>query len=204
MPNKVDRFIRLPDLAETGASRFIALEQVIALFIGRLFPGYTVQRAGRLPGHPRQRHRNRGGGGGSRPAVRDGAEAAPPRLGDPARGRRARCRSRCSSSSPSELDVAADELFIVDGMLALNDLSQLVGARPAGPEVRALQSALSRAHPRPWRRLLRGHPPEGPHRPPPLRILRRRRAVPEPGGARPERGRDQADALPHLVRQPRS
>src|SRR3954468_19404809 len=31
LPLKIERFIRLPDFAETGAARFIALEQVIAL-----------------------------------------------------------------------------------------------------------------------------------------------------------------------------
>ena len=72
-------------------------------------------------------------------------------------------------------------------------------ARPARPEIRALQSALSRAHPRSGRRLLRSDPPEGPDRPPPVRILRRGGAVPQSGGARSERRRDQADALSHLI-----
>ena len=51
-------------------------------------------------------------------------------------------------------------------------------------EIRALQSALSRAHPRSRRRLLRGDPAEGPDRPPPLRVVRRGGAVPQAGGAR--------------------
>ena len=43
--------------------------------------------AGRLPRHPRQRRRDRGRGRGSGAAVRVGAEAPPPRLGDPPRSR---------------------------------------------------------------------------------------------------------------------
>ncbi len=44
LPPALDRFVRLPD-AE-GAIRYITLEDVVGIFIHRLYPGYEVQGAG--------------------------------------------------------------------------------------------------------------------------------------------------------------
>jgi polyphosphate kinase len=45
LPTALARFIRLPDDVN-GKARFVTLEDVVTLHIGKLFPGYTVQGAG--------------------------------------------------------------------------------------------------------------------------------------------------------------
>ncbi len=121
MPSQVDRFVRL----KGRQIRFIALEDVIMLFCNKLFPGFKVLQSGVFR------------------VIRDSEMEIDEEAQDLVqsfetalkRRRRGSCiRLKVSTNTPDdqvklicdELEVSTDDMFKIDGMIGLADISQLI------------------------------------------------------------------------------
>jgi polyphosphate kinase len=124
VPHKIERFVHLPRGAD-GALRLITLEQVACLFIAQLFPGYAMNGVGAFR------------------VIRDSEIEIEEESEDLVRSfesvlkRRRRgsvIRLELERAMPEDLQrfvkramaVSDDETFLIDGMLALNDLKEVV------------------------------------------------------------------------------
>ena len=125
VPGSVERFVRLPDGPLGGAARFVMLDRLIVAFIGLLFPGHEIVGEGAFrvirdsdieaEEEARTlfvctRAPSNGGGVGSSSELE--IEASMP--------------VSLRAFVAGDVDVVPSGIVLIEGMLALNDLSQLV------------------------------------------------------------------------------
>ncbi len=158
IPGALERFVRLEAEAEKPKEiRFVALEDVIGMFLTELFSGFEIKSQGAfrvlrdsdiefqeeaedlVRSYESQLKRRRRGN-----VIRLEIEARMP--------------ERLRKFVIDELEVREESIFVKEGILALADTSQLIVADRPDLIFKPFAISLSRAHPRILGRLLRGRP----------------------------------------------
>ena len=126
LPALIERFVRMPSHDDEPATRYVMLEDVVFMFLGRLFPGFHVH------GHGMFR------------LIRDTDVEFEDEAEDLVRSYETALKRRrrgvaislaVAESMPvdlrdfvaDELDVPAEEMFVHEGILGLVDVKQLIG-----------------------------------------------------------------------------
>ncbi len=125
LPSQIQRFIRLPKSAEHPGIRFVMLEELVRLFLPRLFPGYVIQDSGMFR------------------VIRDTDVEFEEEAEDLVRSYETALKRRrrgtvihmnVDAAMPADLrelvvdevDAPANEIFVQQGMLGLVDVKQLI------------------------------------------------------------------------------
>ena len=130
LPARIERFVRVPEALSQGQARFVALESLIAMQTDRLFPAHVVKGQGLF-----RVIRD------SEVEIEEEAEDLMLHFETALKRRRRgsvirlemddRLPESLRSFIAEELEVAPDEVAVHEGMLALNELSEIVNvARP--------------------------------------------------------------------------
>ncbi len=163
LPGTLPRFIRVPG----KVARYISIETLVRRYSHLLFPGFIVRDSGlfRILRDSDIEIEEE-----AEDLVRYYRSAIKQRR----RGRIIRLEMEIRVAEPVEAMLQSlmqghDAITVdIDGFMGIGDLDRDGRGGPAGPQIHGLRAAFAGAHPRIWRRLLRGDQGQGHRHPPSL------------------------------------